>query len=113
VQKKRKTKAERDAEFNRQTREHWPIFKAKLEKTSTIAEAEELRRQAVPVDAPGRKFYSNFGTFLVGGFMVPHGAGHAELRLYLDFLRRLVMSGELKSEYLPQIEGPIHRALGQ
>jgi hypothetical protein len=113
MKKKRKTQAERDAEYDRLTREHWPVFKAKLEKTSTIAEAEALRRQAVPVDAPGRKFYSNFGTFLVGGFMVPHGAGHAELLLYLDFLRRLVASGELKPEYLPEIEGRVHRALGQ
>ncbi|KYF96109.1 hypothetical protein BE20_04455 [Sorangium cellulosum] len=100
-------------EGDRLTREHWPVFKAKLEKTGTIAEAEALRRQAVPEGTPGRKFYSNFGTFLVKSFMIPDGAGYAELLLYLDFLQRLVASGELKPEYLSEIEGPIRRALGQ
>lgn len=112
MKKKRKTSTERDTEYKRLTREHWPIFKDRLEKTSTIAEAEALRREAVPENAPGRKFYRNFGTFLVGNFMIPYGVGYEELLLYLNFLRRLVASGDLKPQDLPEIEGPIHRALG-
>jgi len=71
-------------------------FKNSLNKVKTFPEAQLLLREAPPVDTPGRKYYSNFGVFLDGFYVIPAGAGEEEKLLYKNFIERLDKTGQLK-----------------
>ena len=105
----RRTKADREREWQQARDREWEQFRPKLAALQTFADAMALVDQAPRPDTPGRKFYSNLGFFLQA-FTVPDGSNGEERALYLEFVRRLDAAGGLKPGALERIEEDFRRA---
>jgi len=81
-------------ERSRKEREIWEEFRNGIMNSDSIIDAHTLMENAPYEGRPGRRFYSNFGTFLQA-FIVPDGAGLDELKLYIGLMRRINDSGEV------------------
>jgi hypothetical protein len=99
----RKTKAERNAEYERERRRHWEDFREKLRAAKSFLDAKILVAQAPREGSPGRAFYSNLGFFL-GEFTMPGSASAEERQLYKELLRRMDADGNLKPGVLEAFE---------
>jgi hypothetical protein len=91
-----RTNADRRREFDERVEKIWDAFLRQLAALQTFQEAELLVARAPRPDAPGRKFYSNFGYFLYHDFSLPAGADGTERGYYAAFIRRLDAAGTLK-----------------
>lgn len=105
----RRTKADREREWQQAREREWEQFRPKLAALQTFDEAIALVNQAPRPDTPGRKFYSNLGFFLQS-FWVPDGSNGEERRLYLEFVRRLDAAGALKPGSMQDVEERFRRA---
>src|ERR1700682_2122059 len=85
--KKRKTKAEKRMEWEEREQRVWDAFIPKLRAVTGLKDALVLLNEAVPESSPGRKYYSNLGTFLQT-FFPPDGAGSTELAIYIDLIEK-------------------------
>jgi hypothetical protein len=87
---KRERAAARAAERDRQKRREWGVFVERLARVNGFRDAVALVNspEAPGPDGPGREYYSNLGHFVMT-FGVPGGASAAELRLYIDLMKRM------------------------
>ena len=108
----RKSKADREREYREADRRVWNEFSSKMSKVQTFIEAQILVNEAVPPDSPGRRYYSNLGFFLQA-FTVPYGSNYDERVLYLEFIRRLDQSGQLKPGAREKIEDDLKKAMSE
>jgi hypothetical protein len=69
----RKTKAEREQEWQAADRRLWEEFRPRLEALTSFVDARLFVDDAPPRDSPGRRYYSNLGFFLQA-FTVPEGS---------------------------------------
>ncbi len=106
----RRTKAERRQEWANAERSVWEEFKPKLANLKSYEDAKILVNQAPPPDTPGRKYYSNLGFFLQY-FAVPANSSYEEISLYLQFIRRLDSTGQLKPGVGQKVEEELERAM--
>jgi len=95
MKRRRKTKAEQRDERDEAARKVGEHFLPKLEACQSIADAIELRNEAVPEGKPGRMYYSNLGTFLVNSFAPPDGATAREVAAYVKLIEH---APEVKSD---------------
>jgi hypothetical protein len=112
MKKKRKTKAERDQETANAERRAWDEFCSQFALVKTMGDAHKLVAMAVAPDAPGRRFYSNFGFFL-HAFTVPFGSSYEEKEMYIQFIKRLDETKILKAGSAKKIEEDLRKAMGQ
>lgn len=106
----RRTKAERRQEWADAERSVWEEFKPKLTNLKSYEDAKILVNQAPPPDTPGRKYYSNLG-FLLQHFAVPANSSYEEQSLYLQLIRRLDSTGQLKPGVGQKVEEELKRAM--
>ena len=103
---KRKTDAEREAEWSAAEARVWVRFRGKLEAAAghdeALAISLDTQERPAP-DAPGYRYYSNLAFFL-GTFTVPGGSGHEERALYLELVRRIDAAAELKPGVMERVE---------
>ncbi len=88
----------------------WAEFRHKLAAIKTFYEAYELLSHAVPDGVPGWHYYSNLGYFL-RAFIAPAGSTYEEKGLYLDFIRRLDATHQLRPGSGKMIEKALLRAI--
>jgi hypothetical protein len=93
--RRRKTKAEREAEWDDAERKEWDFFIPKLRAAKGLADAMLLAHTGVREGEPGRRYYSNLATFLQN-FFPPAGADAVELSAYVDLIAKLDAEGVLK-----------------
>lgn len=108
---RRKSKHERDYEHNQAEQRGWQDFRTRLDSVQNFAEAMQLTEDAPPTDAPGRKYYSNLGTFLTDFSVVPAGTSYEEKALYLQLIQRLDAMGDLKSGSAEMIIEKLKKAM--
>jgi hypothetical protein len=105
--RKRKTDADRQAEWYAAERREWSVFNAKIEPAGSPGQALAIavdpggnRARAIPVGGTAR----NLLAFLGQRYKVPADSRPEEMALYLDLIRRTGASGELKPADLERIE---------
>jgi hypothetical protein len=107
----RKTKAERDQEWADAERRVWREFRPKLAALKSRADARLLVNRTVPLESPGRRYYSNLAFLLNSGFtVVPFGSSYDEKILYLKFIQSLDAS-ELPPKTAEKIQVALRRAI--
>ena len=105
-----KTTAEREQEQARADCRVWDEFEPRLGGLQSVPGAIRLVSEGPPPGVPGRRYYSNLAFFL-GSFNVPSGASHAELSLYLQFIRRIDNAGALKPGEGKKIQDALQQAM--
>lgn len=111
MKRPRKTEAERREERAAAEARCWEEFRPKLEAAQTYTDAVRLHSQAPPVDAPGRRYYSNLGFFLIHGFAPPPAANSTEWTHYLRLIKNFDEVGILKPGARQQVEEAFKKAL--
>ncbi len=108
--RKRKTRDEIQQELYAADQAVWEKFRPQLAAVKTWEEAKKLHASAVPVDAPGRRYYSNFGFFL-HTYGVPSEASYEELVLYAQFIQKLDDAGSLKPGVCEKVLAELQKAI--
>ncbi len=110
MSRSRKTKAEQRQEWDNADRRHWEQFRSKLEAAKCFADARKILSESPLPDAPGRRYYSNLGFFLQE-FHPPANSTYLEKDLYIQFIRRMDSTGDLKPGVKEQVEKSLRNAM--
>ena len=111
MKRPRKTAAEQREERAEAEAHCWVEFRQKLEAAQTYEDAIKLHSQAPPESAPGRRFYSNLGFFLINSFAPPSAANLTEKTNYLRLIKNFDDAGLLKPGSRQQIEEAFKKSL--
>lgn len=111
MKRPRKTVAEQRQERAEAEARCWAEFRQKLEVAQTYEDAVKLHSQAPPESAPGRRFYSNLGFFLINNFAPPSGANQTERTNYLRLIKVFDEAGRLKPGTRQQVEEAFKKSL--
>ncbi len=103
VTRTRKTETQRRAEWTAAEALRWNEFYKQLENVDSLEGAYKLHSSAPPENAPGRRYYSNFGFFL-HYFAPPHGANSTERAQYLRLIKLFDDAGNLSDGAREEIE---------
>jgi len=108
--KRRKTRAEREQEYDEADQRAWTLFEPKLAALSSYFEALKLVNDAPSPDSPGRRYYSNLG-FFMQTFAPPDGSSNREKALYIQLLKKIDQEGALKPGSFEGLEQSLRRAM--
>ena len=106
----RRTRADREREYEAREKAVWREFIPKLAALQTFADALRLVSQQPPPDSPGRRYYANLRFFL-GSFCVPAGSSDTERVSYIRFIERLEAAGELKPDVAARVLKALRNSL--
>lgn len=110
--KKRKTRAEIDQQSRLEQTKVWDEFLPRLSPVQTLDEAKQLCTEMPPLDAPGRKCYTNLKFFLEY-LAVPAGSNGTERQLYISFVKRLVAADSIKPEFAEKAIADLRSSLAE
>jgi len=110
--RRRKTKSKHGQTPSDRAKRAYQEFRPKLEALQSFDDAVKLADGAPQRTSPGRKYYLNLGSFLMG-FKPPDGASHDELSLYLSLIQKMDTAAGTKAAKFQTIEENLRRAMGE
>ena len=110
MRRPRKTKAQREQEWDEAKRHVWEQFRPRLAALADFGDALKLAHEGPRHDRPGRMYYMNLA-FVLQAFRVPGEASDEELALYSAFFQRIDKAGQLKPGEGQKVEEALRSVL--